>query len=213
MTCVVHYQVPAALDVYVHRCGRTARAEAEGISVALVTPKEAPRFAALLKVRPPALQSASRVLVSEDGCLLRKTRLLACGTSLQPSSLQGMEKHLQRKVCLDDVKALHCLLQALDRDAPPLFPLDHNLLAGAKRRVRLATRLEERLRLSSKQSADHSWRAQAAEAAGIELSDEEDAGGNANNGAVQALQEVSICSVLETFVWRLPLVERHASRC
>lgn len=52
VTCVVHYQIPAAVDVYVHRCGRTARAAAEGISVALVTPKESARFSALLKVLP-----------------------------------------------------------------------------------------------------------------------------------------------------------------
>jgi ATP-dependent RNA helicase DDX24/MAK5 len=45
---VVHYQLPASADVYVHRAGRTARAEAEGLSVALVTPKENARFLALL---------------------------------------------------------------------------------------------------------------------------------------------------------------------
>ncbi|KAL4459000.1 hypothetical protein ABPG75_013865 [Micractinium tetrahymenae] len=47
--CVVHYQLPASVDVYVHRSGRTARADAEGISIALVTPKENARFLALLK--------------------------------------------------------------------------------------------------------------------------------------------------------------------
>lgn len=47
--CVVHYQLPASVDVYVHRSGRTARADAEGVSIALVTPKENARFLALLK--------------------------------------------------------------------------------------------------------------------------------------------------------------------
>lgn len=47
--CVVHYQLPASLDVYVHRSGRTARAEAEGIAIALVTPKEDARYRALLR--------------------------------------------------------------------------------------------------------------------------------------------------------------------
>ncbi|KAL4431591.1 hypothetical protein ABPG77_001433 [Micractinium sp. CCAP 211/92] len=47
--CVVHYQLPASVDVYVHRSGRTARADAEGISIALVTPKENARFLALLR--------------------------------------------------------------------------------------------------------------------------------------------------------------------
>eukprot|EP00887_Chlorella_sp_A99_P006649 scaffold3.g6649.t1 len=47
--CVVHYQLPASVDVYVHRSGRTGRAEAEGLSIALVTPKENARFLALLR--------------------------------------------------------------------------------------------------------------------------------------------------------------------
>ena len=50
VACVVHYQLPAAADMYVHRCGRTARAAAEGIALALVTPKESARFGSLRKV-------------------------------------------------------------------------------------------------------------------------------------------------------------------
>eukprot|EP01025_Chloroclados_australasicus_P031808 TRINITY_DN321_c0_g1_i1.p1 TRINITY_DN321_c0_g1~~TRINITY_DN321_c0_g1_i1.p1 ORF type:complete len:495 (+),score=75.90 TRINITY_DN321_c0_g1_i1:1076-2560(+) len=46
--CVVHYQLPASADMYIHRSGRTARVQAEGISIALVTPQEAPRFRALI---------------------------------------------------------------------------------------------------------------------------------------------------------------------
>ena len=49
---MVHYQLAASADMYVHRCGRTGRAGAEGASVALVTPAEAHRFAALLQVSP-----------------------------------------------------------------------------------------------------------------------------------------------------------------
>ena len=52
--CVVHYQVPASADVYVHRSGRTARAGAEGIAVALVAPKDQDRYRALLQVRAGA---------------------------------------------------------------------------------------------------------------------------------------------------------------
>ncbi|KAK5670748.1 ATP-dependent RNA helicase [Batrachochytrium dendrobatidis] len=37
---VIHYQLPRAADIYVHRSGRTARANAEGVSVALVCPEE-----------------------------------------------------------------------------------------------------------------------------------------------------------------------------
>jgi len=56
---VVHYQIPAAADVYVHRCGRTARAAAEGISVALVAPKESVRFDALMRVSDVVLPALS----------------------------------------------------------------------------------------------------------------------------------------------------------
>ena len=57
---VVHYQLAASADMYVHRSGRTGRAGAEGASIVLVTPAEAHRFAALLAVRP-LLLSASRM--------------------------------------------------------------------------------------------------------------------------------------------------------
>ena len=65
--CVIHYQIPASVDVYVHRSGRTGRAEAEGISIALVTPKESARFLALLKALgrqpPPEFPVVSGVLL------------------------------------------------------------------------------------------------------------------------------------------------------
>lgn len=50
VACVIHYQLPASADMYVHRCGRTARAGNAGMAVALVTPGEAARFAALMQV-------------------------------------------------------------------------------------------------------------------------------------------------------------------
>ncbi|KAH6581009.1 hypothetical protein BASA61_009270 [Batrachochytrium salamandrivorans] len=37
---VIHYQLPRAADIYVHRSGRTARANSEGVSVSLVCPEE-----------------------------------------------------------------------------------------------------------------------------------------------------------------------------
>lgn len=56
----------------------------------------------------------------------------------------------------------------------PLFPLDSNLLPGARKRVQLALKLDEQLRSSSKKSAEKSWEQQMAEAAGIILSDDEE---------------------------------------
>ena len=46
---VVHYQVPTSADTYVHRSGRTGRAQNEGASVVLVTPGERTRYRALLR--------------------------------------------------------------------------------------------------------------------------------------------------------------------
>ncbi|KAL7145088.1 hypothetical protein ABFS83_07G055800 [Erythranthe nasuta] len=46
---VVHYQLPLSADVYVHRCGRTARALADGCSIALISPNDASKFAALCR--------------------------------------------------------------------------------------------------------------------------------------------------------------------
>jgi ATP-dependent RNA helicase DDX24/MAK5 len=63
--CVVHYQLPASVDVYVHRSGRTGRAASEGVAIALVTPKEAGRHQALLKAlgkdrEPPEFPTVRR---------------------------------------------------------------------------------------------------------------------------------------------------------
>ncbi|CAJ2670212.1 unnamed protein product [Trifolium pratense] len=46
---VVHYQLPHSAEVYVHRSGRTARASAEGCSIALISPKDTSKFASLCK--------------------------------------------------------------------------------------------------------------------------------------------------------------------
>ncbi|RKP36546.1 P-loop containing nucleoside triphosphate hydrolase protein [Dimargaris cristalligena] len=41
---VIHYQIPRAADIYVHRSGRTARAQKDGISIMLCCPEEAKLF-------------------------------------------------------------------------------------------------------------------------------------------------------------------------
>ncbi|KAI7740642.1 hypothetical protein M8C21_013890 [Ambrosia artemisiifolia] len=46
---VVHYQLPHSAEVYVHRSGRTARASADGCSIALISPKESSKFASLCR--------------------------------------------------------------------------------------------------------------------------------------------------------------------
>lgn len=55
--CVIHYNVPFAADLYIHRSGRTARVEADGLALSIVTPSETLRFNALFKAlgrsKPP----------------------------------------------------------------------------------------------------------------------------------------------------------------
>lgn len=37
---IIHYDTPRSRDVYVHRCGRTARIGASGVSILLCSPAE-----------------------------------------------------------------------------------------------------------------------------------------------------------------------------
>jgi len=45
---VIHYQVPVNAEIYIHRSGRTARAQASGISVMLVSPGEVQAYKRIL---------------------------------------------------------------------------------------------------------------------------------------------------------------------
>ena len=44
---VIHYQVPKTTENYVHRSGRTARANKEGIAVLLIDPSEVKSYVQL----------------------------------------------------------------------------------------------------------------------------------------------------------------------
>ena len=46
---VIHYQIPLSADTYIHRSGRTGRADKLGAAVSLVTPKDRARYYSLLK--------------------------------------------------------------------------------------------------------------------------------------------------------------------
>lgn len=46
---VVHYQLPHSAEVYVHRSGRTARASADGCSIAIISPNDTSKFVTLCK--------------------------------------------------------------------------------------------------------------------------------------------------------------------
>eukprot|EP01134_Creolimax_fragrantissima_P001078 CFRG1078T1 len=46
---VIHYQLPRTVELYVHRSGRTARADAEGVSVIFLAPTEIAKYKKLCK--------------------------------------------------------------------------------------------------------------------------------------------------------------------
>ena len=48
--CVIHYQLPRSGDIYVHRSGRTARAQKEGVSILFVSPEERKTYFSICKV-------------------------------------------------------------------------------------------------------------------------------------------------------------------
>ena len=112
--CVVHYQLPASVDIYVHRSGRTARAGADGLAVSLIVPKERGRFLALQK--------------------------------------------------------------ALDRDPPPEFPVDAQLMPGIRERVKLAVRLDELERRQKKARNEMDWAERTARELEIDLDEASDLG-------------------------------------
>src|SRR4051812_39824570 len=47
---VVHYQLPRSSEIYVHRSGRTARANREGVSLMLCAPEEVGAYKKLCSV-------------------------------------------------------------------------------------------------------------------------------------------------------------------
>lgn len=57
---VINYDLPQAPEDYIHRIGRTARAGAEGEAVNLVTPADADKWRAILRLIDPASAAATR---------------------------------------------------------------------------------------------------------------------------------------------------------
>lgn len=47
---VVHFQVPRTIELYVHRTGRTARAQREGVSLMIVSPEDRDNFLKLVRL-------------------------------------------------------------------------------------------------------------------------------------------------------------------
>eukprot|EP00884_Botryococcus_braunii_P003437 jgi/Botrbrau1/13094/Bobra.0187s0053.1 len=105
--CVVHYQVAASADTYVHRTGRTARAEEDGLAVSLVSPKDAPRFSALMKVLGREEPQEFPVQATLLPAAQRRVRLALRLDQLQraeskPRTEQNWRRHTAKSLGLDD---------------------------------------------------------------------------------------------------------------
>ena len=126
--CVVHYQLPASVDIYVHRSGRTARAEEEGIAIALVTPKVGggarpagrPRAgcsAHLLLWVPPWPQICSRRAAAAPAPVPSPAAAHHACRRPPPHTHHACASLLQES------PRFQALLKAMKREEPPQFPL------------------------------------------------------------------------------------------
>ena len=72
---VVHYQVPTTGEDYVHRSGRTARADKEGLSILIMEPGEVKFFVKLQKTlgRSKLANIQGRIFINFPACLQTKT--------------------------------------------------------------------------------------------------------------------------------------------
>ena len=155
--CVIHYQIPASVDIYVHRSGRTARGSADGLAVALVAPK---RGCAL---RSPSAgpnrlvyaccvhQSVQCLTIFLHGYLRLATLCEAHCCQVSWTSFTLCQTAFAHNCCVWSMqRSCSLLLQALDRpEPPPPFPLNAALLPACRQqckagRVRLDVILRER---------------------------------------------------------------------
>ncbi|XP_078442935.1 P-loop containing nucleoside triphosphate hydrolases superfamily protein [Wolffia australiana] len=155
---VIHFQLPHSADVYIHRSGRTARASADGCSIALISPPDRTKFFSLCK---SLSKESLRKFPLVDSYMLNVTKRLSLARQIDKmtrvnsrenatkswlrrsaeaveldfddsaSEEENVKSHRKRKV---DSAQLQKLQQELDSLLEkPLEPrtLSHRYLAGA----------------------------------------------------------------------------------
>ena len=151
---MIHYQLPATADTYIHRSGRTARAGEDGISISLVTPGEAPRWAALVRAlarpQPMAAFPVDRTLMPQVGGG-KWGVIWACPPELLITPRPSMQVHTRPK--------------------SELFPGFPSPCMQVHTRVKLAMKLDDVLRAERKHRAESAWARNNAEAADLDLDD------------------------------------------
>eukprot|EP00047_Mylnosiga_fluctuans_P002042 m.222913 g.222913 ORF g.222913 m.222913 type:complete len:778 (-) comp10849_c0_seq1:784-3117(-) len=116
---VVHYQIPRHTDIYIHRSGRTARAQSEGLSFALVCPEEMSNYTKITK----ELSKAVPVFPVELKYLPEIKRRLAAAVALDKAMHSKKMKHhkndwLRRNAEAMDMELDEDLLEDEDSEAP-----------------------------------------------------------------------------------------------
>ncbi|CAK9222350.1 unnamed protein product [Sphagnum troendelagicum] len=111
---VIHYQLPHSAEMYVHRSGRTARADTDGCSIALISPADRSKYSTLCRALSKAKGlSAFPVDVTYMPAVQRRVSL-ACEVD------KVLRKHSQSKAELSwltrHAEALEIKLQNSDED-------------------------------------------------------------------------------------------------
>ncbi|XP_057454547.1 DEAD-box ATP-dependent RNA helicase 13 [Lotus japonicus] len=90
---VVHYQLPHSAEVYVHRSGRTARASAEGCSIALISPRDTAKFASLCK---SFSKDAFRRFPSENSYMPEVLKRLSLARQIDKITRKGSQEKAEK---------------------------------------------------------------------------------------------------------------------
>ncbi|KAG7582238.1 Helicase superfamily 1/2 ATP-binding domain [Arabidopsis suecica] len=106
---IIHYQLPHSAEVYVHRSGRTARAFADGCSIALIAPSDTSKFYTLCKsfskesVKIFPLDSSYMPAVRKRLSLARQIDQIERKGSREKADRTWLEKHAESmELELDD---------------------------------------------------------------------------------------------------------------
>ncbi|XP_047946951.1 DEAD-box ATP-dependent RNA helicase 13 [Salvia hispanica] len=110
---VVHYQLPLSAEVYVHRCGRTARASTDGCSIALISPNDASKFASLC--RSFSKESFQRFPV-EVSCMPEITKQSSLAHQIDKIVRKGSQEKAERSWLERNAESVELILDDNDSE-------------------------------------------------------------------------------------------------
>lgn len=122
---VIHYHLPDTYETYVHRSGRTARAEAKGISLTILQPEEVADledFKQNLGIKFSKLEKPNAESIEENNTLLWAKQIFKTKPNHEiPAAFKAKVKeifhHLSKEELIEKVLA-HQLAQAKKEDFP-----------------------------------------------------------------------------------------------